>query len=256
MNNKIISSTKINTIFLAIVLVAGTIAGISSPSSFIIGVEAQTETEYGYNKSYKPTAYPDNNNYQKLKDNVSIEKIKCNNININFIGNNTGDITLGNNGRLTQTAAAGAEDDLSANSFGGSGYNDETTYGYDEGYNNNNPDIGFECIINNNNTNINFGDGNETEPQLTCETCFSILSDADRRGFLDIFDQTLETILGMEIEINTIEDLCEFLETSTAMLPQDKEALLFTSLNSESVPVGDITIILNCLENLGIIEVV
>jgi hypothetical protein len=252
LNNKIISSTKINTIFLAISLVAGTIAGILSPSSFIIGVEAQSETEYGYNNSYEPTAYPDNNNYHKLKDSVSIEKIRCNNININFIGNNTGNLTLGNNGRLTPTAATGAEDDLSANSFGGSGYDDETNYGYDEGYNNNNPNIGIECIINNNNNNTNFDDSNETEPKPTCETCFSILNDADREGFLDI----VEAILGMEIEINTIEDLCEFLETSTAMSPQDKAALLSTSLNSESVPDGDITTILICLENLGIIEVV
>ncbi len=255
MNNKIISSTKNNTIFLAISLVAGTIAGIS-PSSFIIGVEAQTEPEYGYNDSYEPTAYSDNNNYQKLKDNVSIEKIKCNNININFIGNNTGNINLGNNSRVIPTTAAGAEGDLSPSSFGGSGYDDETNYGYNERYDNN-PDIGFECIINNNNTNTNFGgDRNETEPQPTCETCFSILSDADREGFLDIFDQTLETILGMEIEINTIEDLCEFLETSTAMSLQDKAALLFTSLKSEIVPAGDIITILNCLEGLGIIEVV
>ena len=254
MNNKIISSTKINTIFLAISLVAGIIAGIS-PLSFIIGVEAQTETEYGYNNSYEPTKYSDYNNYQKLKDSVSIEKIKCNNININFIGNNTGDIILDNNNRVIPTATtAGTEGDLSASSFGG-GYGDETNYGYIQGYGNN-PDIGFECIINNNNTNTNFGDGNKTEPQPTCETCFSILSDADRRGFLDIFDQTLETILGMEIEINTIEDLCEFLETSTAISPQDKGALLFTSLNSESVPVGDITTIINCLEGLGIIELV
>ena len=251
MNNKIISSTKINTIFLAISLVAGTIDGILSPSSFIIGVEAQTETEYGSNNSYEPTSYPDNNNYHKLKDNVSIEKIRCNNININFIGDTTGNITLGNNGPVTPTAAAGAEGDLSPSSFGGNGYDDETNYGYDEEYNNN-PDIGFECIINNNNTNTNFGDRNETEPQPTCETCFSILSDADREGFLDI----VEAILGMEIEINTIEDLCEFLETSTAMSPQDKAALLSTSLNSESVPDEDIITILNCLENLGIIEVV
>ena len=247
MNNKIISSTKINTIFLAISLVSGTIAGIS-PSSFIIGVEAQTETEYGYNYIYEPTTYPDNNNYHKLKDSVSIEKIKCNNININFIGNNTGDINLGNNSREKPTAADGAEGDLSPSSFGGSGYGDETNYGYDEGYDNN-PDIGFECIINNNNTNTNFGDRNETEPKPTCESCFSILSDTDREGFLDI----VQAILGMEIEINTIDDLCEFLETSTSIPSQEKRNLLDAALSSEGVIQEDIDIILLCLEDLGII---
>ena len=64
-------NAKTNILFLAVILVAGTFASIT-PSSFIIGVEAQAETEYGYN-SYRPTEYQDNNNYNnKLKDNVSI----------------------------------------------------------------------------------------------------------------------------------------------------------------------------------------
>ena len=52
--NKIISTKTTSSIFLAIVLIAGTFAAIS-PSSFITGVNAQSEYENGY-------GYYDNNN--------------------------------------------------------------------------------------------------------------------------------------------------------------------------------------------------
>ena len=148
MNNRF--NAKINVLFLNAILVAGTFAAIT-PSSFIIGVEAQSETEYGYN-SYGPTPeYQGNNNYNKLKDSVSIEKIKCNNININFLGNNTGDINLGNKEEVTPTSLAAEEEEeadfsaySSADGYGNKRY-------YDDQYNN--KDIGFVCVINNNNNN-------------------------------------------------------------------------------------------------------
>jgi hypothetical protein len=47
---KIISTTKINTCFLAIVFLAGTFAAITP--SFIIGVNAQAEPYYGMDQRY------------------------------------------------------------------------------------------------------------------------------------------------------------------------------------------------------------
>lgn len=53
--SKIVSTNKINAIFLAVILVAGTISSFTS--SFLIGVNAQYDPFYGYN-SYEPTEYP------------------------------------------------------------------------------------------------------------------------------------------------------------------------------------------------------
>ena len=48
--SKIAITKKSNTIFLATVLIVGTIAGISP--SFIIGINAQTEPYYGMDERY------------------------------------------------------------------------------------------------------------------------------------------------------------------------------------------------------------
>ncbi|HJU58676.1 MAG TPA: hypothetical protein VJ583_02930, partial [Nitrososphaeraceae archaeon] len=76
MNSKIVLTKITSAIFLAIVLVTGTIA-ISSQSLFMTEAQAQ---QY-YNGM-------DNNNYYKSKDSnsksVNINKIKCINDNINI----------------------------------------------------------------------------------------------------------------------------------------------------------------------------
>jgi hypothetical protein len=150
-NSKIVSTTKTTSaIFLAIVLVTGTIA-LYSPSFLITPANAQTEPPYyeaydytGYGDDYKQQSiYSYDNNY-KSKDSDFIKKIKCNNNNININGENTGDINLGNDG---QGSAAAGEGYLSAGSSGGSGYDRE-------GYNKK----GFDCVTNsNNNSNNNEG---------------------------------------------------------------------------------------------------
>ena len=68
--NKIVSIKNTNAIFLAIVLVAGTFAAIS-PSSFIIGVNAQSEYEYSYgyednnsDDNYNSADYPSQRTYE------------------------------------------------------------------------------------------------------------------------------------------------------------------------------------------------
>ena len=85
----------------------------------------------------------------------------------------------------------------------------------------------------------------------TCEGCFSILSEQDLEGFLGIFDDTIDSVTGAEIDINTLEDLCEFLETSTLISSSEKFQLLSTTLNSQGVSDEDEQIILQCLRDLG-----
>ncbi|HSF49596.1 MAG TPA: hypothetical protein VLA74_02445, partial [Nitrososphaeraceae archaeon] len=168
MNNKIVSLTKkrISAIFLATVLIAGTIA-LSFPSFMTIGTaQAQQyyEMDNDYNSyepeypSYKPDYKPQYPSYGKddrdksNKDNsksVSINKLKCINTNLNINGNNAGNISIGNK----------RQGYLGANSYDGAGYYD--------GHNNNKQDKGFDCIINNNNTNTNIVSTIPTEPTTT-----------------------------------------------------------------------------------------
>ena len=140
--NKIITKT-ISALFLAIVLVTGTIAVLSSQSSFIVGAQAQPYYEIDNNdrKSYGN----DNYNSQKDSSNINLNKIKCINDNININGVNSGDLNVGNKG---QVPTANAEE----------GY-------YYDGHNNNKQGKGFDdCVINNNNNNTNVvGGGNATD---------------------------------------------------------------------------------------------
>jgi hypothetical protein len=220
LNNKIISSTKTNTLFLAVILVAGTFAAITPSSSFINGVEAQSETEYAYN-SYAPIPeYQDNNDYNKLKDSVSIEKIKCNNININFLGNNTGDITLGNKG---QTPTEEEEEEEEEEGYLGAYSSDDGYDGeryYDDGYNNN-KDIRFECIINNNNNNTVVEEEPPVEDECPeadeVESCFrQFLLDFLFPNFVDALESGITVeINGQEVTLKSFEDICEALEGIT-----------------------------------------
>ena len=194
-------NAKTNILFLAVILVAGTFASIT-PSSFIIG-EAQAAVPYGMDDSYRPTEYQDNNNYNKLKDNVSIEKIKCNNININFLGNNTGDINLSNNGQVTPTSGADTEEGYS-NAYSSDGER------YNEGYNNNKEDIGFVCTINNNNT--NFGGNQTISKPSTCEECFTAIP-ATHLPVLNAYLAVNPVVIGTESEIvGNIEGLCNLIQ--------------------------------------------
>jgi hypothetical protein len=285
--SKIVSTKTTSAIFLAIVLLTGTIAAIS-PTFIIKGVNAQGDSYYGldshndrksygmddsygypdyrddkkkyhsygptefgmdkdkkpygmdsyepeyqqsYKPDYKPTypSYGEKDNRDKSKDDknvIDIKKIKCNNINVNL--NAAGGTGNGDNGNTPNE-------------------NGNKTDGFKkidrDGFT-------FICINNNNNV-VSGGNVTEQEPdQVTCEECFSILSDADREGFLGIVDAILTSLNVPHEELLTIGDLCEFLETSTY---QDKRALLNSALNSESVPAADINSILSCLEELGIL---
>ncbi len=211
--NKIVSTKTTSTIFLAIVLVTGTIAAIS-PYFLTVTAEAQSYYYDGMDNSY----------YKSQKDSsksVLINKLKCLNNNININGNNTGDINIGNKGQGY----------LGVSSSDGIGYDGS------EGYSKQGK--GFDCVINNNNNNINIitdggnvTDGNVTEPQ-TCEECFE--------QFLT--EGQLSTLLGSA----SLEQYCDFIESGGYT-----EAEFRVELENVDVPTTNIDALIACLENLGI----
>ena len=232
--SKIISTKKINACFLAIVLIAGTLAAISP--SFMIGVNAQAEPygmdqqkyntyepDDGMDNSYdnKQSYGKDSNSYDKSKDSSTIvKKIKCNNINVNvngFNGIEVGTLPTALNGLATEAQASEDEGKIGASSSGsGSGSNsiDEQS--------DSNTNSRFVCIDNNDFTVVE-----EEEPispippgptpEEDCADCFATILDGP------VFDQ-LEAELGdiggiiipigpgISIEINSLLEFCEIVE--------------------------------------------
>jgi hypothetical protein len=220
LNNKIVSTKRTSAIFLAIVLVTGTITALSFPS-FMTDVEAQPyygEIDIRYNSygppeypSYKPDYYKpqypsyDKHDRDKSKDSssksVSINKIKCINTNLNINGNNTGDINLGNKGAADGGYVGGGYSSVDGS---GDGY-------YNDGYNKNKKDNGFDCIINNNNTNINTvgggnvtdGDGNATDGDGpdTVRTILSVSKNIGTCTPTDNSQNAIDACAAIETEI-------------------------------------------------------
>jgi hypothetical protein len=229
-----LKSTKINAIFLAAILVAGTIAtilpSVQAQSYYEDNIyEPEYPSEYtdnqyntyepreypSYQPDYKPE-YPSDNNYKSEKDSssVSINKLKCINNNVNINGNNTGNINLGNKGTGQEGGYSDAYSYGGSGGYGGEGYND----GYD-----NKKDKGIDCIINNNNNNINIigGGGNVTdgeEPKPTCGECFSRLTQPLQNSFNmflndEIQDIVLTPTLTIPGSVIGISQLCTFFNT-------------------------------------------
>ncbi len=197
------------------------------------------DNQYRHDNNY----YQDDNRYSyDKKDSKSshtdIQKIKCVNSNINVNGIDITEIPQGSSALATTNEGAGATD--ASNSENGNGLDK----------------INFDKNLVNICVNVNDNNQIKTiapEEDQACENCFSILSEEDLEGFLMIFDQTVDSATGEEIDINTLADLCEFLETSTAISSTEKWQLLNTTLNSQGVSQQDRDIILQCLEDLGII---
>ena len=162
--NKIVSTENTSAIFLATVLVLGTISTISP--SFMLGAQAEPyygmnnrydsyEPDYSDRNNYAPTEYPsykpespsDNSYKSKDSSNTIIKKVKCNNINSN---NNGVDINLGipNNDALVEAEAADNEGQTTTTN--GFGYGERNN---NNGYKQNDKDFKFVCINNNNNIN-------------------------------------------------------------------------------------------------------
>ena len=134
---KTVSIKITNAIFLAIVLVAVTITLF--PPSFMKDAQAQQDY-YGINNNYENDYGKDSD---KSKDNVFVNKINCNNINVNVNGLELDGLPpfLGN---LIPDGDAYGYSDVS--SYG----NSERSYG--SGQSDSGKDFRFICINNNNNT--------------------------------------------------------------------------------------------------------
>jgi hypothetical protein len=218
--NNILSSKTNNAIFLAALLVLGTIATI------LPSIQAQPyykdtyQPEYpSYSQDYEPEYPSYGKDSYKSKDSsnsVSLNKLNCVNNNVNINGNNTGDVNVGNKGQ-----APTAEGYIGAYSSGGNGE------GYDNNGYNKQKDQGFTCIINNNNNNTNVvsGGGNITDGNgnvNTCDenvrACFdALLNDEELQDLEDAFPFSI-TIMqtdpqpSITITIQSLDDFCEAIQ--------------------------------------------
>lgn len=184
----IISTKRNSSIFLATLLVIGTIATIL-PS-------AQAEPYYGMDKDRKD---------------VSVSSLKCNNINVNVNGLELDVLPSFLSGELATEAQEGSTD---ASSFAGNGDGSEIN------------DFRFICINNNNNTVIGGEEPIPPVPPippepLTCEGCFTdILDDEQELDLLEVlssagygdFEGLCDFILSPEISnLEKIEELTQLL---------------------------------------------
>ena len=211
---KIVLTKTTSAIFLAIVLVAGTIA--LSPTSFMVGtVQATSDHEKDYDKNDKKSytkvkdessdhekdydkksyykdeskeylSYGKDNSYYKSKDssNVFVKKIKCNNINVNLNGFNglkLNALPTSLNALTTNEAQAVDVGEKGASSSGsGSGSDGSRSSGH-------NTDSRFVCK-NNNNFNVNDGGTTTpTEPPTVDNNVYVVWEDESNGGDTDIF---------------------------------------------------------------------
>ncbi len=241
--SKIISTTKINACFLAIVFLVGTFAAITP--SFIIGVNAQAEP-YGMDQrynSYEPDygmdSYDnkqyygkDSNSYDKSKDSSStiVKKIKCNNINVNvngFNGVEVGDaLPTALNGLATddEAQAAAGEGEVGGSSFGSGS-------GSDGGGRPSGSDTDSRICINNNEFNV----VEESPVEDECPEADEIKSCFEQNlpeGQLPRLVNALKSPAGVTVEINgqevtlrSFDDICEALQGLTTF-EQLREAII------------------------------
>ncbi|NOJ30457.1 MAG: hypothetical protein DA328_09855 [Nitrososphaeraceae archaeon] len=91
--------------------------------------------------------------------------------------------------------------------------------------------------------------GQSTEP--TCEECFTILDDQVINQVVDSFNAIVSSELNEEQNIDTLEDLCEFLQSTVSY--ENEYVALEVSLSTNSVDEEQIDSILQCLVDLGLI---
>jgi hypothetical protein len=201
--NKVMSNNSNRMIVFASILGAILATGLLALNpSTITNVGAQMyRDQYGYDRNY----YQDDNRYgydnnHPEKKNVNVQKIKCVNSNINVKVIDITQIPEDNTALGAAADEGGAAD--AANTQNGNGLADR---------------INFEKNLVNICLNVNVNEQVKVSgPQQdqACEECFATLSVQDRNGFLAIVDAILNSE-EIDVEINTIADLCEFLETST-----------------------------------------
>ena len=199
---------RTSAIFLAIVLVAGTIT-LFSPS-FMTGAQAQEYyggMENNYENHYGKDTYK-----SKDSNSVIVKKIKCNNVNVNVNGLELNGLPPFLTG-LASEAQTADEGQTGASSYGSG----KTSYG--NGQSGSNNDFKFICINNNNNT-VVVGEEPPTPipPVEECaetdeiEACFANAEFMDEGGFPALV-AALESgitigINGEEVTLRSFNDIC------------------------------------------------
>ena len=227
--SKLTLTKNTNAIFLAIILIAGTITSFSP--TFMVGT-AQAEPYYEMDKDRKQ---------------VSVSSLKCNNINVNVNGLELSVLPP----FLSSGLEAEAQDaNTNANSFANNG-------GSNSGSQIN--DFRFICINNNNNTVI------ETETPIPpidecpeadeIESCFrQFLLDLLFPNFVDALELGITVeINGQEVTLRSFDDICEALDGLSTF--DDLLDAIATILSTAGISVGSdvVTDIAECIaETLGI----
>jgi hypothetical protein len=251
--SKIDSTKKINTCFLAIVLIAGTFAALSP--SFMIGADAQQygmdqqkynsyEPDYGMDSSYdnKQSYGKDSTSYDKSKDSSSTieKKIKCNNINVNvngFNGVEVGTLPTALTGLATETQEDEGEEGASSFGSGGSGSNDG---GRPSG---SDSDSRVGCINNNEFAIVEEESSVEDECAEDVEACFAEnLSREDFDTLTAALEKGLDVVIeGEPVTLNSFADICSALgglpfdQLQNAVNDIIQEALGFVPMNIEEL---------------------
>ncbi len=241
MLNKIVSIRETSAIFLAIVLVLGTIA-LAVPS-FSVEAQATSDREKDYDgyedkKSYDKDDYKsdyssygkydrDHDKSEKDSKSVSIKKVKCNNINVNLNGIDVNIGGLPSNGPVTEPIAVAQEDEeddeVESNSIESD--SDESYEGRD-GKSDSDTNSRIVCINNNNNVVV------EEEEQDPCVACFE--------EFLspELFDEVFEEIV----------DFCQIADAGESI----EETGFRLGLQQLGLEDEDIDGLIECLEDAGV----
>ncbi len=259
MLTKIVLKKETSAIFIAIVLVLGTIATVNP--SFIAGAQATSDREKDYDhdeykKSYDKDDYKSeyssygkyDSDYDKYKkdssNSVFVKKVKCNNINVNLNGIDVNIGGLPNNGPVTDPVAVAKEDDddeeIESNSIESDKHE---SYNGRDGKSDSNTNSRIVCINNNNNI---VGE----EREATCEDCFTtVLTDEEE---LDDLIQAIEEL--SEGEVSSLEEFCDFIDDISGI--EDGPAFISQVLFELGEEVGildsddKINEILDCLEEV------
>jgi hypothetical protein len=253
------TTTKASAVFLATVLLAGTIA-LSAPS-FMIGL-AQAQPYYGggMDNSYGDDrkSYGMDDKRDKSKDSVNVKKIKCNNINVNVNG-----IELNVTSFPFLKGLEDDDKDSSEAKYGDASYGNGGSYGSGGSYGDRHSDkdkddFSFVCINNNNNeVGVGGGAGNVTDGvEEGCEECFDKLTgnvaEALANGLANGF-----TIDGLTVPPGTsIEELCVLLEGANISLTATELLALINQVlpGATDAEITQILQLVFCLEDLGLID--
>jgi hypothetical protein len=241
-------TTKISAAFLATVLFAGIIA-LSHPS-FMVG--AQAAPEYGMDSYDKKSNGKD----------VSIKKVKCNNINVNVNGLTLNTTSVPFLSNLLASEAHADEDERGASSYGSGGsYGSDGSYG--DKKSGSDKSFKFICINNNNN---NVAGGNVTVPPTTpptptpveneCEECFDNLT-VDLQVILNA--ALLEGFSIGELVVpagSTLEELCELLDgvAPIEITLEDLIGFIFSERIFNEDDIFSLLGLLLCLQGLDLVD--